>query len=258
MDALLKLPANLRERLASALATGVLAPPYAAVALRSTLGEGKDRPEVQEALLELDALGITGRAAAAWIRTAMAAKAAVPRPELVWTGPEVPGLHARDTRQVFEEILGSAERSIWASTYTYYDGPKAFEVLANRMAERSELEVTLLINIARKPRDTRARDELITQFANRFWSRDWPGTRRPRVFFDPRGLEQDDSKSVLHAKALVQDERLVLVTSANFTEAALDRNIELGLRVEDATLALQVIRHYERLIEARLLAPLPG
>jgi phosphatidylserine/phosphatidylglycerophosphate/cardiolipin synthase-like enzyme len=258
MDALLDLPANLRERLTSALATGTLAPPYAAAALRATFGDANDRRGVREALLELNALGVSGRAAAAWIRTASAAKDAVPRPDLVWTGPEVPGLHARDTRQVFEDILGSAERSIWASTYTYYDGPKAFDVLARRMDERPELEVTLLINIARKPRDTRAGDELITQFAHRFWSHDWPGDRRPRVFFDPSALKQDDTKSVLHAKALVQDERYVLVTSANFTEAALDRNIELGLRVEDPTLALQIIRHYQRLVEAQLLVPIPG
>ncbi len=35
-----------------------------------------------------------------------------PRPDLVWSGPEVPGLHARDTRRVYEELLGSAERTL--------------------------------------------------------------------------------------------------------------------------------------------------
>ena len=54
----------------------------------------------------------------------------------MWSGLEVPGLHARDTRRVYEELLGSAERSIWASTYAFFDGPKAFEVLARRMDER--------------------------------------------------------------------------------------------------------------------------
>ena len=258
MDALLDLPSQRREGLASALSTGSLASPYSAMALRAAMGEAADRPGLRDALIELDGLGISGRAAAAWIRTAMAAKEAVPRPELVWTGPEVPGLHARDTRQVFDDMLGSAEKSIWASTYTYYDGPKAFGVLAGRMDERPELEVTLLINIGRQKRDTRSADALVSVFSERFWKRDWPGKRRPRVYFDPRGLEEDTTKSVLHAKALVQDERCVLVTSANFTEAALDRNIELGLRVEDPTLAQQVVRHYQRLIEERLLVPIPG
>ena len=257
MNALLGLPTNLRERLASALRTGVLGPPYSSVALRAALGDSTSRPGVREALQELHEMGVSGSAAAAWIKAASDAIEARAVPQLVWTGPEVRGLHARDTRRVFEEMLGSATQSIWASTYAYFDGPRAFQTLAAQMDACPTLEVHLLVNIGRKHRDTRARDELVTEFASRFWKRDWPGDRRPRVFFDPRGLEDGEAKSVLHAKAIVQDERVVLVTSANFTEAALDRNIELGLRVEDPSLALQIIRHYERLIEAALLAPLP-
>lgn len=258
MNELLGLPANLRQRIASGLATGTLRPPYPIITLRSVLGESVDRPRVREALLELDALGLTGRAAAAWIRTSSEAIAAVPRPQLVWTGPEVPGLHARDTSQVFREMLGSATESIWASTYTYFDGPKAFDVLARRMDECPTLEVTLLVNVARKFDDERSGEQVVVDFARRFWGHDWPGNRRPRVFYDPRGLERDHTKSVLHAKALVQDERLVLVTSANFTEAAMERNIELGMQVADTALATQTIRHFQRLIEQRLLLPLPA
>ncbi len=258
IDTLPSLPANRRERLEAALATGALVAPYSVVALRSAMGGAEGLEEVQAALLELAALGIEGRAAAAWIRTAARAKQSVTRPELVWTGPEVPGLHARDTRQVFDEMLGSAEKSIWASTYAYYDGQAAFDVLARRMDDKPELEVTMLMNVGRKQRDTRTVEALVGEFADRFWKRDWPGQRRPRVFYDPRSIEQDSGdRSVLHAKALVQDERTVFVTSANFTEAALDRNIELGLKVADPTLARQVVRHYQRLIEDRLLTPLP-
>jgi hypothetical protein len=32
-----------------------------------------------------------------------------------------------DTRRVYEELLGCAERSIWASTYAFFDGPRAFD-----------------------------------------------------------------------------------------------------------------------------------
>jgi len=87
-------------------------------------------------LLELGRLGISGPAAAAWLRTIAQAVARTPAPDLVWSGPEVPGLHARDTRRVYEELLGSAERSIWASTYAFFDGSKAFDVLARRMESR--------------------------------------------------------------------------------------------------------------------------
>jgi hypothetical protein len=74
-----------------------------------------------------------------------AATSRISRPDLVWTGPTVPGLHARDTRRVYEQLLGSAEYSILASTYAFFDGPKAFEVLARRMDMGSDLRVTLLL-----------------------------------------------------------------------------------------------------------------
>lgn len=97
----------------------------------------------------------------------------------MWSGPEVPGLHARDTRRVFDDLLGTAERSIWASTYAFFDGPRVFEVLCRRMDARPELHVTLLLNIERKRGDTTAAEQLVRRFADRFWSMDWPGVCRP-------------------------------------------------------------------------------
>jgi phosphatidylserine/phosphatidylglycerophosphate/cardiolipin synthase-like enzyme len=181
----------------------------------------------------------------------------MPRPDLVWSGPEVPGLHARDTRRVYEELLGSAERSVWASTYAFFDGPKAFEVLARRMDTTPDLRVTLLLNIQRKRGDATAAEQLVRKFADRFWGTDWPGSSRPTVYYDPRALELDGPAGVLHAKAVVADDEAVFVTSANLTEAALDRNIEVGLLVRDRALAASVSGHFRRLIDRRLLHPLP-
>jgi phosphatidylserine/phosphatidylglycerophosphate/cardiolipin synthase-like enzyme len=63
---------------------------------------------------------------------------------------------------------------------------------------------------------------------------------------------------VLHAKAVVADEQSVFITSANLTEAALDRNIEIGLLVRDIPLALSVVSHFRGLIDRSLLHPLPA
>jgi phosphatidylserine/phosphatidylglycerophosphate/cardiolipin synthase-like enzyme len=51
--------------------------------------------------------------------------------------------------------------------------------------------------------------------------------------------------------------REVFVTSANLTEAALDRNIEVGLLVRDRALAASVSSHFRGLIERGVLHPLP-
>jgi phosphatidylserine/phosphatidylglycerophosphate/cardiolipin synthase-like enzyme len=169
----------------------------------------------------------------------------------------VPGVHARDTRRVYEELLGSAERSIWACSYAYFDGKKTFDVMARRMDSIADLQVTLLLNIQRKKGDTTAAEQLVRKFADRFWGSDWPGSSRPNVFYDPRSLNEGGPSGVLHAKAVVTDDESVFITSANFTEAALDRNIEMGLLMRDAAMAATVISHFRGLIERRMLAPLP-
>jgi phosphatidylserine/phosphatidylglycerophosphate/cardiolipin synthase-like enzyme len=53
---------------------------------------------------------------------------------------------------------------------------------------------------------------------------------------------------------VVVDDEAVFITSANLTEAALDRNIELGLIVRDRALASSVSTHFRTL---KLRLPLP-
>ncbi len=212
---------------------------------------------ISEALIALDKRGITGPAIAEVLGVADRLAARAPRLDLVWSGPTVPGLHARNTRRVYEELLGSAERSVWASTYAFFDGPSAFEVLAKRMDAKPGLQVTLLLNVQRKRGDTSAADQLVRRFADRFWKHEWPGTARPRVFYDPRALEPEGPGGVLHAKAVVVDDEAVFITSANLTEAALDSNIELGLVVRDRALAASVSTHFQALIDSALLRRLP-
>ena len=257
IEAIQDLPSHQLKRIISALESGLLAKPYTVPSVRSVLGLRQGGEEIVATLVNLDRIGVSGIAAAAWIRSIDAVISRTPRPDLVWTGPEVPGLHARDTRRVFEELLGSAERSVLASTYAFFDGPRAFQVLAHRMEARPTIDVTLLLNIQRKRGDTTAANQLVRRFADRFWSTEWPGTVRPSVYYDPRALELDGPAGVLHAKAVVVDDQFVFVTSANLTEAAFDRNIELGLLLCDTALASSVSIQFRTLIERELLLPLP-
>ena len=257
-DALVSLPPHLRRRLEGALDTGLISASSSAATVGSVLGL---RDGAEALLDELDALertGVSGRAAAAWLRAVEQARARSPSPDLVWSGPEVPGLHSRDTRRVYDELLGAAERSVWASTYVYFDGPRAFAALASRMDATPQLQVTLLLNVQRKRGDTTAPDQLVRRFADRFWTTDWPGETRPRVYYDPRSLELDGPAGVLHAKAVVADGESVFTTSANLTDAALDRNIELGVLIRDRALAASVTSHFQGLIDREVLRPLPA
>ena len=257
-ESFFRLPGHVRRRLVSALESGSLPVPCSASSVRANLGAGDATEGVVALVADLHSRGLSGQAAGAWIRTVEEAVQAVPVADLVWSGPEVPGLHARDTRRVYEELLGSATKSVWASTFAYFDGPRAFEILARRMDEVPGLHVALLLNIQRKTGDSSSADSLVRRFADRFWGEDWPGERRPGVFYDPRSLEPDGPSGVLHAKAVVTDDEAVFITSANLTEAALDRNIEMGLLVRDRALAASVVRHFRVLIEKGMLRALPA
>ena len=257
IEPLLDLPAHLRERLARALETGLVGPPYGLLSLRSALGASDDVPDVCEALQALAARGLDGPAVALGLSMAEQAAARIDRADLVWSGPEVPGLHARDTRRVYDELIAAARRSIWLSTYTYYEGQKAFRSLAQRLDTTPSLQANLLLNIGRNYGDKTASDALIAMFAERFRTKDWPGQRQPEVFYDPRSLEIDGAGGVLHAKAIIVDEEAAFVTSANMTERAFDWNIEAGVLSRDRTLAASLARHFRVLIERELLLPLP-
>ena len=257
MEVFLQIPSHLRKRLIDALKARMIIAPYSLISVRSALGIKTGGEEIVAGLKDLNKMGFDAQSTAMWINSLEDAILRSPRPDLVWSGPEVPGLNARDTRRVYEELLGSAKRSIWASSYAFFDGQKAFEIVAKRMEEIKGLQVTLLLNIQRKKGDKTSSEGVVRKYTENFWSKDWPGSIRPAVYYDPRSLEIEGPTGVLHAKALVIDGEVAFVTSANLTEAALDRNIELGLVVRDRALAMSISTHFQALIDNKLLSRLP-
>jgi phosphatidylserine/phosphatidylglycerophosphate/cardiolipin synthase-like enzyme len=60
-------------------------------------------------------------------------------------------------------------------------------------------------------------------------------------------------RAVLHAKAVVIDGRFTLLTSANFTEAAQQRNIEAGVLINDPRLAKRISCQFDLFVEKGIL-----
>ena len=258
IDEITALPPYLRKRLTEALETGMLVPPYTPFAIRAALGGREREKEILGALREWERLGVSGEAAAAWLRSLDKASSRVSPPSLVWTGPPARGIYSRDTRQVFAELVEGAKRSIVISSYAYFDGPEAFKILAGKMDRDPSVEVTLLLNIDRRRQRTTATEALVHAFAERFWQSDWPGKAKPSVYYDPRSLDTEGPRGVLHAKAVVADQETLFVISANLTEAAFDRNIEMGVLLRDRAIARTAFIHFQRLIEQGYLRPLPS
>jgi phosphatidylserine/phosphatidylglycerophosphate/cardiolipin synthase-like enzyme len=116
----------------------------------------------------------------------------------------------------------------------------------------------MFLDVRRPDCDSSSEAEIVRRFAARFREKDWPGTRMPELYYDPRSTDLDPSRRAsLHAKCIVVDETQSFVSSANFTEAAQLRNIEVGLLVRSPALSRQLIQHFETLAAESLLRPIP-
>ena len=119
------------------------------------------------------------------------------------------------------------------------------------------LKVRLFLDIQRGYGDTTTANELVARFAERFREHQWPRSRPlPHVYYYRQSLElSPDKRTSLHAKCVVVDSRTVFVSSANFTEAAQERNVEIGLLFRSRLLAERIVRHFDVLVGERFLRP---
>ncbi len=178
--------------------------------------------------------------------------------DLVWTGPEAPGTVNRDTAVVVRELFAAARSHVLVAGYAVYQGREVFRSLAERMAQRPGLVVRMFLDVQRSPGDVTPDAEVLARFVRRFRQAEWPGDRLPELYYDPRSLHPDAGKrSCLHAKCVVMDRRVAFVSSANFTEAAQVRNIEAGVLIHSEHFADKLARHFETMVMAGLLLPLP-
>jgi phosphatidylserine/phosphatidylglycerophosphate/cardiolipin synthase-like enzyme len=117
--------------------------------------------------------------------------------------------------------------------------------------------VRLCLDVRRLPGDTTRKDALLRRFAERFVHQEWPGPRTPDLFYDPRSLAVGEGlRASLHAKCVVVDSSRAFIGSANLTQAAQARNIEVGLVVADPAISEAVERHITGLISDGHLQPL--
>ena len=71
----------------------------------------------------------------------------------------------------------------------------------------------------------------------------------PEIYYDPRSLSLARvDRAVLHAKCIVVDGQETFISSANFTEAAQQRNIEIGVLLRSIVVAERLIRFFDTLV----------
>lgn len=179
-------------------------------------------------------------------------------PDLVVSGPDVPGVPTADTYAVVQSLFQEALNEIVLAGYAFHNGKLLFERLAEQKRLRPQLRIIFHVDVPRRAGDTSTSDAIILRYAEEFRTRHWPWQPFPEVYFDPRALNTDShTRASLHAKVVVVDRVKLFLTSANFTEAAQQRNIEMGLLSRAVYLAEQVAAYFEGLRQSGYLLRLP-
>jgi phosphatidylserine/phosphatidylglycerophosphate/cardiolipin synthase-like enzyme len=246
--------------IASALRTGRLSEPFSALSIQ-TFCEGQHGADVSQLLKKLATEGLKSEHAALILEAAAQAYARrtdrADGLELVWTGPPAPNLTTRDTGVVVRELFSTAQRDVLIAWFAIYQGEALFQILAERMDRIPDLRVRMFLNIARGWNDTTESSEIVRRYAADFKTKHWSGKRLPEIYYDPRALSKDTKQRAnLHAKSIVIDGHTSFVSSANFTEAAQLRNIELGVVVRSEAVAGKISGYFEAMLAAGALLPL--
>lgn len=172
----------------------------------------------------------------------------------VFTGRSFAGIPSRDTAVVFRSLVESAQYELVLSSYAVFNGKDLLRPLHDKMVSDPRFRARMILDISRDRDDMRSNEAIISSYQNAFMKYNWPQAPFPEVYYDPRGLSLDpSSKAVVHAKCVVIDKKIAFVTSANVTEAAQEKNIEVGVLVSDEQKVEQLQAFFDMLISESLV-----
>lgn len=167
------------------------------------------------------------------------------RGELVWTGPPTQTLRVRPTRAVVHELIERATHRLTLVTFASHDIKPLIHDL-----DRARLDRGVAVRVILETREDSAggtgpdavKALAYLQYAIPIYR--WPGELR-----GPNGAS-------MHVKCVVRDREEALISSANLTSAAMDRNMELGLLVRGGRTPRRIEQHFDDLIADGELQPL--
>ena len=176
---------------------------------------------------------------------------------LVVTGPVVENTEILKTGSRFIEVVQHAKRELMLATFALYQGEQILAPIHQAMVQNRGLDVTLILNVSRKYGDTTLTEEVIEAYRRDFLTKHWPWELRPKVYHFPASLHLKASeRAAMHCKFVLADEERCFITSANFTEAAQTKNIEVGMEISGSHEPKALSKYFKALIQSDILAPL--
>ncbi|WP_297892877.1 DISARM system phospholipase D-like protein DrmC [Shewanella sp.] len=161
--------------------------------------------------------------------------------ELVWTGPITPFVSARRTEQALLEVINSADKNLFVTSFVAYKVPTVIAAL--KEAIRRGVRIAILLESTKEHGGTLDKD-LITAMR-----KEVPGSEF--FFWANRSTGFEGGK--VHAKIVLADNDICLITSANMTTYAMEKNMEAGVLLKNKSYVENLSKHLWALIELDII-----
>ncbi|MEZ8806045.1 MULTISPECIES: DISARM system phospholipase D-like protein DrmC [Vibrio] len=166
--------------------------------------------------------------------------------ELVWTGPDSNLFPVRRSEQVLLDIINSAQQTLFVVSFVLVNIPNVEQAL--KQAITRGVQVRMLLESEDKESSSvflKTLERLHTNIPN-IQLYVWPRENREKY---------QSGFARVHAKCAVADRRGAFITSANLTEAALDRNIEMGINIEGGSIPADICSQLNSMINSKEIIP---
>ena len=159
--------------------------------------------------------------------------------ELVWSGPTTGLVPVRHTEQVLIEVIQSATKCLFLVSFVAYEISSVVKALNECTLNGVKLFVLL------EP-SSQSGGNVSTDSINTIREL-VPGSK---IYTWNPDRQKEGS---IHAKCVVADEDVAFITSANLSEAAMERNMELGVLLKGGHAPMQLHKHLMALIETEIV-----
>jgi cardiolipin synthase len=149
----------------------------------------------------------------------------------------------RRTEQVLCDLIRGAERKLTMTSFGIFQVPRLVEELERSLERGIALRIVLGDREWHSDQEIdRQRHQLGRVVTAQASLLQWPPDRRSR--------DEQGHAGLMHVKAAVADSRVAFLTSANLTEAALERNMELGVLIRGGGMPAAIDRLIDALLES--------
>ncbi len=175
------------------------------------------------------------------LRAATSAAAATrdsQRCELAWSGPDLPNSLFRRTDRASADVIDRAQRELWVATFSISKS----DLMIERLTAATKRGVTVFLLVEHPERLGSEWDTTGAYRSIGITPRTWRRDRRPAV-----------QSASFHPKCIVADSQFALVTSANLSVAAHERNIEAGVLISGGDLPRQLAERFASMLTHGML-----